>query len=388
MTQTSLLNTSWTLHRLSPLHHGRDFDSLVNNPAALKFYATRLRDQLTAASFPIALQSTGPLPTTDDDTLSRTGALQSCTWEPITSLSFSDIEHERDPDNESQASNGPRSRARTQRSAPALHTPSQEGSGILVKLEYENATYKAALLSLSSLPAIQTETATPKPRTRTRSQTQTHATHLPLLLTRFPAPLRQTFVSFLSSTFDTYCSPLRLPSRFIGTALNTCINTLTSEDGSGSITAVEIVKELHLTLSFPAFAAPDLRTLNITVPRESLSGFLGAGNNGDGSESDVLAVLSAYLEEHLAMKFDLTGRKTEPTLKGQDHVRLARIACGGFVLGGDGKLKLVASTPAGDNGDSGAIAGRNNHLALRACEVLLSDILRRAEMNEDENKKP
>ena len=387
MTQTSLLNTSWTLHRLSPLHHGRDFDSLVNNPAALKFYATRLRDQLTAAPFPIALQSTGPLPTTDDDTLSRTGALQSCTWEPIPSLSFSDIEHDRDLENRSQASNGPRSRARTQRSAPASHTPSQQGSGILVKLEYENATYKAALLSLSSLPAIQTETVS-KPRTRTRSQTQTHATHLPLLLTRFPAPLRQTFVSFLSSTFDTYCSPLRLPSRFIGTALNTYINTLTSEDGSGSVNAVEIVKELHLTLSFPALAAPDLRTLNITVPRESLGGFLHAGNNGDGSESDVLAVLSAYLEEHLAMKFDLTGGNAEPTLKGQDHVRLARIACGGFVLGGDGKLKLVASTPAGDNGDSDTAAGRNNHLALRACEVLLSDILRRAEMSEEDNHKP
>lgn len=387
MTQTSLLNTSWTLHRLSPLHHGRDFDSLVNNPAALKFYATRLRDQVTAASFPIALQSTGPLPTTDDDTLSRTGALQSCTWEPIPSLSFSDIEHERDPDNGSQASNGPRSRARTQRSAPASHTPSQQGSGILVKLEYENATYKAALLSLSSLPTIQTESIS-KLRTRTRSQTQTHATHLPLLLTRFPAPLRQTFVSFLSSTFDTYCSPLRLPSRFIGTALNTYINTLNLEDGSGPMNAVEIVKELHLTLSFPAFAAPDLRTLNITVPRESLGGFLHAGNNGDGSESDVLAVLSAYLEEHLAMKFDLTGGIAEPTLKGQDHVRLSRIACGGFVLGGDGKLKLVASTPAGDDGDSHAAAGRNNHLALRACEVLLSNILRRAEMNEDENQKP
>ncbi|GLA98561.1 hypothetical protein AtubIFM61612_000782 [Aspergillus tubingensis] len=387
MTQTSLLNTSWTLHRLSPLHHGRDFDSLVNNPAALKFYATRLRDQVTATSFPIALQSTGPLPTTDDDTLSRTGALQSCTWEPIPSLSFSDIEHDRDLENRSQASNGPRSRARTQRSAPASHTPSQQGSGILVKLEYENATYKAALLSLSSLPAIQTETVS-KARTRTRSQTQTHATHLPLLLTRFPAPLRQTFVSFLSSTFDTYCSPLRLPSRLIGTALNTYLNTLTSEDGSGSVNAVEIVKELHLTLSFPALAAPDLRTLNITVPRESLGGFLHAGNNGDGSESDVLAVLSAYLEEHLAMKFDLTGVNAEPTLKGQDHVRLARIACGGFVLGGDGKLKLVASTPAGDNGDADTTAGRNNHLALRACEVLLSDILRRAEMSEEDNHKP
>ncbi|EHA23241.1 hypothetical protein ASPNIDRAFT_207161, partial [Aspergillus niger ATCC 1015] len=351
MAQTSLLNTSWILHRLSPLHHGRDFDSLVNNPAALKFYATRLRDQLTASSFPLALQSSGPLPTTDDDSLSRTGALQSCTWESISSLSFSDTGHER--------------------------------GGILVKLEYENATYKAALLTLSSLPAFQTE-ATSKPRTRTRSQTQTHATHLPLLLTRFPAPLRQTFVSFLSSTFDTYCSPLRLPSRFIGTALNTYINTLNSEDGSGSMDVVEIVKELHLTLSFPASVSPDLRTLNVTIPRDSLGGFLDVGNNGTGSELNVLAVLSSYLEEHLAMKFDLSGGNAEPTPKEQDYVRLSRIACGGFVLGGDGKLKLVAAPPVGDNDGSNTAADRKNLLALRACEVLLSDTLRRAEMSEDE----
>ncbi|GKZ28148.1 hypothetical protein AbraCBS73388_011842, partial [Aspergillus brasiliensis] len=114
--------------------------------------------------------------------------------------------------------------------------------------------------------------------------------------------------------------------------------------------AVEIVKELHLTLSFPASVAPDLRTLNITVPRESLSGFLDASNDGAGTELDVLGVISAYLEEHLAMKFDLSG--AEPTHKGQDYVRLARIACGGFVLGGDGKLKLVAAPPAGENDDS------------------------------------
>ncbi|KAI2894940.1 hypothetical protein CBS76997_345 [Aspergillus niger] len=385
MAQTSLLNTSWILHRLSPLHHGRDFDSLVNNPAALKFYATRLRDQLTASSFPLALQSSGPLPTTDDDSLSRTGALQSCTWESISSLSFSDTGHERDPENGSQAPDGPQSRARTQRSAPS-HTPSPQGGGILVKLEYENATYKAALLTLSSLPAFQTE-ATSKPRTRTRSQTQTHATHLPLLLTRFPAPLRQTFVSFLSSTFDTYCSPLRLPSRFIGTALNTYINTLNSEDGSGSMDVVEIVKELHLTLSFPASVSPDLRTLNVTIPRDSLGGFLDVGNNGTGSELNVLAVLSSYLEEHLAMKFDLSGGNAEPTPKEQDYVRLSRTACGGFMLGGDGKLKLVAAPPVGDNDGSNTAADRKNLLALRACEVLLSDTLRRAEMSEDENQK-
>ena len=38
-----LFNTSWTLHRLSPLHHAKDFETLLNNEAvahAVRRYLT------------------------------------------------------------------------------------------------------------------------------------------------------------------------------------------------------------------------------------------------------------------------------------------------------------------------------------------------------------
>ncbi|OOF90246.1 hypothetical protein ASPCADRAFT_10830 [Aspergillus carbonarius ITEM 5010] len=377
MTQTNLLNTTWALHRLSPLHHGKEFDTLLDNPVALRTYATRLRDQLTGASFLSAVHSSGPA--TEDDALSKTGALQSCTWEPLLNLSLCGIEDKNNPENGSRRSNSHRSRARTQHLPPSP-SPSHQGGGILVTLEYENTSYRAALLTLSSL-ASQSEPAA-EPRARTRSQTQTHATRLPLLLTRFPAPLRQTFISFLCTTFDTYCSPLRLPSHFIGTALTTYINTLTSGE-PGILDPVDVLRELHLTLSFPTSVAPDLRSLNITIPRESLGAFLRAEGSGIGSESDILSILSTYLEEHLAMKFDLSGAGAVPVVKGQEHVRLVKIACGGFLLGGEGRLKLVAAPSASENGESDSAASRKNHLALRACEVLLSNVVRRAAVSED-----
>ncbi|PWY92104.1 hypothetical protein BO70DRAFT_383772 [Aspergillus heteromorphus CBS 117.55] len=382
---STLLNTSWTLHRLSPLHHGKEFDSLLNNPLALKAYATRLRDQLSGTALSGGVQFGGALPTTEDDGLSRTGALKSCTWETVPNISFSEIEHESlESDDASDPLNAPRSRTRPRR-PPHSPSPSHQGGGICVKLEYENITYKAALLTSSSLPASQSNPTT-KPRTRTRSQTQTHSTRLPLLLTRFPAPLRQTFISFLSSTFDAYCSPLHLPPQFLGTALGTYIRALASE-GLGTANPVNILKELHLTLSFSASVAPELRALNISIPRESLGGFLYAGDSGMGSESDVLSRLSAYLDGHLAMKLDLTGNATGPGPKGQQHVRLSRITCGGFSLGGDGKMKLVASpSTAGGDGEesSNGASSQTNRLALRACEVLLLDVVRRAAVDEDE----
>ncbi|PYH97378.1 hypothetical protein BO71DRAFT_417082 [Aspergillus ellipticus CBS 707.79] len=380
MAQATLLNTSWTLHRLSPLHHGREFDSLLNNHVALKAYATKLRDQLAGA-----VQFGGALPTAEDDALSRTGALKSCTWETLTDLSFSAIEHE-SPDSEdgSEASNAPRSRAQARRPPPPP-SPSQQGGGVLVKLEYENITYKAALLTSESLSESQPAPAAKlRTRTRTRSQTQTHSTRLPLLLTRFPAPLRQTFISFLSSTFDTYCSPLRLPSQFLGTALGTYIHALASE-GLGTPNPVDILKELHLTISFSASIAPELRSLNISLPRESLGGFLHAGASEKGSESDVLSRLNTYLEEHLAMKLNLSGAVTAgPGLRSQQHVRLAKIACGGFSLGGDGKMKLIAALPSGGGEESSnGASSQKNRLSLRACDFLLLDVVRRAVVDED-----
>lgn len=359
-----LLNTSWTLHRLSPLHHGKEFQTLLNNAVALKTYAARLRDQLTGdifgdGAFQIGANATGG----GDDALSKTGALKECTWETISGWS------QLEPNSSSSS-----------RSADSDPDSSNENNalGILIVLEYEHTTYKVALLAR---PRSEEEN-----EDKEEQHTSTSSTFLPLLLTRLPNPLRQTFISFLSANFDTYCSLLRLPSNFLCAGLGTYLRVLltSAESVTTSRSVLEtLVKEIQLTLSFSPSIAPALRTLNITIPRQTLVQFiLDNSHTNNRVSTDIhgsnpfLTCLNAYLEKHLAMKLDLNNFSSGQTLARQ-HVRLTKVACGGFVLGAEGKIKLVVANP-----DSETVDGREqqdqDRMALRASEELLQTAIRRA----------
>ncbi|OGM40128.1 hypothetical protein ABOM_011808 [Aspergillus bombycis] len=338
-TPDQILNTSWTLHRLSPLHHETEFPSLLDNPEALKVYANRLRDQLTGnvlAGFQVGTSA----PSTEEDTLSRTGALKNCTWEAISSLAL-------------ETSNTPH--------------PGNP-CGILVVLEYENITYKAALLAPEG------------------SHSRKTSTYLPLLLTRLPGPLRQTFISFLSANFDTYCSVFRLPSQFLCAGLASYLDALTQgrdrEWATSRAILEDVVKEIQITVSFSTNVAPDLRSLNINIPRGSIKSFLPVTGDSNQPSGSILSAVSSYIEQHLAMDLDLAGSsaKDSPARK---HVRISKIACNGFVLGAEGKMKLVAQpTRAGSAGDDSAenddAQNEKKRLALRASEVLLLSVIRRS----------
>ncbi|KAJ5950223.1 uncharacterized protein N7479_008636 [Penicillium vulpinum] len=332
-----LFNTSWTIHRLSPLHHGKDCETLLDNQVALKTYATRLRDHLTGD---IIAGTHTSISAADDDALSKTGALKDCLWRSISPQSLRD-------------------------EAPSS-SQNTKFPGILVTLEYENIVYKAALLA-------DTESS---PNQRTGS------TSLPLLLTRFPTALRQTFLTFLSTNFDTYCSPLRLPSSFLCAGLETYVDTLRTQQPGTSDTVENVIKELQLTLSFSPSIAPALRSLNVSVTRASLTDFLRDHPRQSGPKSRSLqhklrspfiANLTSYLETHLAMKLDLDGSSSnEPA---RQHVRLSKIACAAFVLGSEGRVKLVVA----DDGDEGSrVRGDQNELALEAGESLLRSVIRKA----------
>lgn len=334
-----LLNTSWTLHRLSPLHHGDECQSLLNNPTALNTYATRLRDQLTGdvlAGLQAGISGAGAGGGADeDDTLSKTGTLKSCTWETI-----SHLEGHGDDDN---------------------------SRGILIVLEYENITYKAALLAAP-------------PTTSTTTTQSKGSTSLPLLLTKCPSPLRHILITFLSTNFDTYCSPLRLPSHAMCDGMDVYVNTFLENDDTTSTTMLQdVVKDMQITLWFPPSVAPALRSLNINIPRATFGEFLrnspaSTSHLDSNSSSPFLSGLSAYLEKHLAMKLDLRAPGKQP-------VRLSKIACGGFVLGSEGRMKLVArSGQEGDGSDD------DDRLQLRAAEMLLRDVLNRAVVGENVTK--
>ncbi|PLB38435.1 uncharacterized protein BDW47DRAFT_22777 [Aspergillus candidus] len=348
-----LLNTSWTLHRLSPLHHEKEFATL-SSPTALKTYASRLQDQLTGNTLG-GLQTGGIASgaVADDEALSRTGALKSCTWETLPSLSFL---------------SEPQTQSRSNRRQP------KQQPGILVTLEYENIVYKAALLA-------------PPPTTGSPTPDRKGSTHLPLLLTRLPGPLRQTFVSFLAANFDTYCSALRFPSHFMCAGLEAYVNGMITEDDDRAAQRQsileDVVKEMQITLSFSSSIAPELRSLNVNIPRGSFADFVETETSrADGS---ILSNLSSYLEKHLAMKLDLSAESDKGHSPAKEHVRVSRIACGGFLLGGDGKLKLVAvqkMIPGADDeelvgGEVGSETGEKARLMLRANEALLLAVMRR-----------
>lgn len=132
---------------------------------------------------------------------------------------------------------------------------------------------------------------------------------------------------------------------------------------------VETIRELQLTLSFSPSIAPDLKSLNVNVSRAALSDFLRAKAPVRGQSlkqklrSPLIDNLTSYLEEHLAMKLDLDGSD-----QAKQHVRLSKIVCASFVLGGEGRLKLVATDKDDDE----------NKSALEAGETLLKLVARRA----------
>jgi hypothetical protein len=354
-----LLNTSWTIHRLSPLHHEKEFPTLLANPRALQTYASRLRDQLTGDVFAglLGLQP-GTTARGEDDSLSKTGALKNCTWEMLSSWpQFTDI-----IDSNSAAS-------------------PQAPAGILVTLEYENIVYKAALLA--DPDDVQQQQQQPP-------SSSSASTSLPLLLTRCPSPLRQTLISFLVSNFDTYCSTLRLPQGFLCAALKRYFDVFTAHTPQNIPLLGDAMREMHLTLSFSGSVAPDLRSLNISIPRASLDSFLSATppstSAGSASESNstFLANLEAYLAKHLAMDLDLGSRSGSASISSAGkHVRLSKIACAAFVVGSEGKLKLVLPERRADGADEsrdveGEMRSERMKSVLRASVALLHAVIRRA----------
>ncbi|KAL1963067.1 hypothetical protein VTN77DRAFT_8713 [Rasamsonia byssochlamydoides] len=378
-TPQHLLNTSWTVHRLSPLHHGKEYhDTILGNADALKTYAKRLQDLLTGDVLRGVQVGLSASSTPSDDALVKAGALTDCRWEAIPTWSHWNEERERghfysDDDDTTE-----------QRQQPIAL---KDTLGILVTLEYENATYKAALL------------AGPDGYSDDRDDDdRKDSTYLPLLLTRLPNPLRQTFVSFLSVTFDTYCSILRLPSSFLCATLDSYIASLTAagEDnqqssGTSRLLLESVMKETQLTLAFAPSVAPALRTLDVHLPRETLATFAidgskitSSGTTMDEVSSPFLTSLSHYFNKHLAMKIDLTqswGRRKNPA---NEHIWLSKIASGAFVLGAEGRVKLVAD-PERTGGSTGEDAindhedeARTNRLILRANENILRALVRRA----------
>ena len=204
-------------------------------------------------------------------------------------------------------------------------TTIEQSRGILVTIEYERNTYTGILLQKEG-----------------GEERKDGFQHFPLLLTKMPGSLRETFLGFLCTTFDTRTSTLNLPRNGVVDAFEKYLSDISvTEDGdemeyaerSRSLRGIIQDAEIFVGFDLPSGA---LKTIVIHLMREDLPRLLARGDQlaSQGSSTPFMEALATYVKGHMAL--DLK----------HERVKIVRISSGAFVLGAEGKMKL--STPAGD----------------------------------------
>lgn len=334
-----------------------------------------------------------------DEGSGRAGALKGCEWtvlrEERGGLRSGDGEGRREG-----TGRGARTRTRNRTRMRAADAEAEvegeeeeEAVGVHVVIRYEKNTYTAVLLRSPQ-----------REREEETKESDAIFTHLPLLLTRMPAPLRSTLTSYLASTFDCQVSALRLSSGFLVGALEGWLEDLSGgvDGGDGSETGrqglasdmevKEVVKDVHVTFSFAPPVAPALKSLDVVVAAADIVRFVRAGEKilrhqgrqpesdaqrsrsrkrkrmgadaeGEGggvmSGSPFMAGLGQHLDAQMAMNFRHSG------------VQVAKIACGAFVLAGEGRVRIVDQR-RGDGGNEDAAQERRAR-AVRSFVARLVD---------------
>lgn len=313
-----LYQTTFTTLRLSPLYHGPDVE--LDN-SALAIFASRLRDVLVGN----VLRGVTVGLTQSDDSLGRVGSLRSCRW-----LVFKDEEDWLAQDADITVNEGNTTLSAS--TSPGIH----------IEIAYERATYTALLLRQGN------EALSPG------------FTYFPLLLARMPTSLRETLTTFLASTFDTLAQPLRLPPSFLTSSLETYMMDLTQGLDSNNAERMlsTSLRDVLVTLSFDLPSQRStLKTIDMQLARNDLHRFWSLGQKLS-TEKDGLPFtksLEHYVDGHLGM--DLR----------DERVKIAKVACGAFVMGMEGKIKLFPPVDSGDGGEGMERAGRA--LVQRLIEV-------------------
>ncbi|KAK0622122.1 hypothetical protein DIS24_g11389 [Lasiodiplodia hormozganensis] len=323
-----LYDSTYTAYRLSPLYHGAN---ILLEETTLRMHARRLRDILRGDILRGVDVGAG-------NADGGSGILESCTWDLIGDEASWEKLHQQDAEAQEDEQPGDLT------DAPSLD-PS-EARGVHVELRYQKASYTALLLrdpEDESVPAPEGFTA------------------LPLLLVRMPAALRDSFTSYIASTFDARVAPMKLRSRFLSASLETILSHLdatASTSFSSASPLPSILSRLQLQLSFPtACPTAALRALDITLSRNDIpellrrgTALLTANTNNNNITGPFTAALSHYLRTHLALDLAHPG------------VHISKIALPPLLaLSADGRLKLfsphTAATAAPDSTAAISVAG-------------------------------
>lgn len=323
--QYPLYNTTFTLYRLSPLYTG---SNLPLNNGTLHQHARRFRDILVGE----VLRGVRVGLDLEDNVLARAGALQTVTWKLL-----------------------PEEEAWTTEDGTELGNGDTTmglaiSRGISVTVIYEKIVYRAILLRARREGSYD-ETGD------SAREDEDGFQHFPLLLSKMPGPLRETLADFLAATFDAKVSALRLPSTYLTRTFEKYLSDISiGEDGEflelgeRSRALRNIIKEIAVYLGFDMpDGSASLKTIDIQVAREDLPRMITNGKQigrQETGDNPFLNALTAYIKAHLALNM------------ADERVKVVRIACGAFVLGGEGRVKITQPLSSADGNNSQSRATR------------------------------
>jgi hypothetical protein len=145
--------------------------------------------------------------------------------------------------------------------------------------------------------------------------------------------LRDALCDYLRSNFDVYLAPLTLSSTWLRGALEGYLADERTREGEG--------KDVQISLGFDAevTGGGGVKGMDVTLGRADVEGFFQhgremVGKGREGKDGPFWTATRAYMKAKMALDIE------------RKEVRVTRVGCGGFVIGGEGKVKIFA--PAGE----------------------------------------
>ena len=318
--KNSLYDSNFTLYRLSPLHFSSSTPFLSQSTLHIhtqRFASVLKQDVLRGVH--VSFENEREIP--------RYGQFLESSWSLIGSSDDSSL------------------------------SSSLQSFGVRIELKYEKIAYKALMIRQQVL----------------QSDSATNELHLPLLLTQMPSSLREIFLEYIATAFDTHGEPMRLSSRFLGQSIDELfeISLQRGHDQSKSM-----IKDVQFTLGFKSPIAPSLRNLDVTIKRDDILAFLEEGKNLKEkaelstltltrSSGPFMVALSHYLRTHLAM--DLS----------HDQIHILKASCGSFALAREGRVKIKRSITANSLEDGSEDSNSDQSLVSNLINQLLREATNR-----------
>jgi len=248
----------------------------------------------------------------EDNTMARVGALQTVTWRLLPEEDRWTVEEE------TQIMGG-----------EDTTIGSADARGLLVTITYEKAVYTAVLLR--DLQGNLDESMAGVELDGSGFQ------KFPLILTKMPIGLRDSFANFLATTFDARVSVFSLTSPYLITTFEQYLDYIYVDEDGEPLNPAECGRALrtiigaitvHIGFDMPG-GSNALKTVDIQIAGEDLPRMIARGKKlGNSSGTPFMDALTKYVKAHLAL--DLR----------HGMVRVLKISCDAFALAAEGKAKF------------------------------------------------